>query len=360
VALVGATLFVDMAAYSAITPLLPGYADDLGLSKAETGVLGAAFAAGTFAAALPGGWLAARIGGRSTVLIGLAMMGASALVFGLGGGIALLDTARFVQGAGGALTWAGALAWLVSATPRDRRGAVIGTALGAAIAGTLAGPALGALAEVVGTAGVFGGFLGLAVLLGALALRFPDAPPAFPVRPGDLRRLFGDRRVHGGMWLIGFPGLAFGVINVLGPLRLDELGASVATIAVVFLVAAGAEAAMSPLAGRLADRHGPLAPVRVGLAVTVVLVIGLALPRASPCSRSASSRSARRSGRCGRRRSRSSPTRSRTSRSTRRWATGSPTSAGRSGRRRAARAGARWPARRATPCPTWRSRAWRR
>lgn len=278
--LVGAVLFVDMAAYSAITPLLPGYARDLDLSKAATGVLGAAFAAGTFAGALPGGLIAARIGGRATVLIGLATMSFAAIAFGIGGSVGFLDLARFVQGVGGAFTWSGALAWLVAATPKERRGAVIGTALAAAISGTLAGPALGALAEVVGTEGVFGGLVVLAALLAALALREPALPPAFPVEPGDLRRIAGDRRVYGGLWLIAFPGLAFGVINVLGPLRFDELGAGVGTIAAVFLVAAGAEAAMSPLAGRLSDRHGPMVPMRVGLGVAALLVAALTLPQA--------------------------------------------------------------------------------
>ncbi|HEX8103492.1 MAG TPA: MFS transporter [Solirubrobacteraceae bacterium] len=277
--LVGATLFVDMAAYSAITPMLPDFADRLDLSKAQAGVLGASYAAGTFAAAIPGGWLAARVGGRTTMLAGLICMGLAALVFGVGGDVAVLDPARFVQGAGGALTWSGALAWLVSVTPRERRGAVIGSALGAAIAGTLAGPALGALAEAVGTFAVFAGFVGLAAVLCAFALRLPASAPAFRAGRGDLARLARDTRVHTGMWLIAFPGLAFGVIYVLGPLRFDDLGAGVGTIAGIFLVAAAAEAAMSPVAGRLSDRYGHFAPMRYGLAATVVLVALLTLPR---------------------------------------------------------------------------------
>ena len=278
--LVGATLFVDMAAYSAITPLLPGYAEDLSLSKGEVGVLGSAFAAGTFAGALPGGILSARIGGRPTVLIGLALMGVSSLAFGIGGSVVVLDAVRFIQGVGGAFTWSGALAWLVAAAPREQRGALIGAALGAAITGTLAGPALGAIADATSTFAVFAAFFALAIGLCALALRLPALPPAFPAAPGDFARLARVSRVYGGMWLIAFPGLAFGVINVLGPLRLDELGASVSTIAVIFLIAAGAEALMSPIAGRMSDRHGHMAPMRAGLAVTVVLLAALALPRA--------------------------------------------------------------------------------
>lgn len=276
--LVGAALFVDMAAYSAITPLLPGYAEDLSLSKGETGMLGAAFAAGTLAGSLPGGWLAARAGGRYTMLVGLTLMGFSALAFGIGGNVVVLDIARFVQGVGGAFTWSGALGWLVAAASRERRGEIIGSALAAAISGTLAGPALGALAEAVGALVVFAAFLGLAALLGGLALRLPAFPPAFPAEPRDLVRLGTDRRVYGGMWLIAFPGLAFGVINVLGPLRFDELGSGVATIAAVFLIAAGAEAAMSPVAGRLSDSHGHLMPMRLGLIAVVALLALLTVP----------------------------------------------------------------------------------
>ena len=46
--LLGSTVvFLDVAFYTAITPLLPHYVDDLGLSKGAAGVLSAAYAAGT-------------------------------------------------------------------------------------------------------------------------------------------------------------------------------------------------------------------------------------------------------------------------------------------------------------------------
>ena len=54
--LLGSTVvFLDVVFYTAITPLLPDYVDDLGLSKAAAGVLSAAYAAGTLIASLPAG-----------------------------------------------------------------------------------------------------------------------------------------------------------------------------------------------------------------------------------------------------------------------------------------------------------------
>ena len=62
------------------------------------------------------------------------------------------------------------------------------------------------------------------------------------------------------------------------PLRLDDLGASGTAIGAIFLVAAAVEAVVSPVAGRLSDRRGRLAPIRVGLAGAAVMAVLLPLP----------------------------------------------------------------------------------
>ena len=115
--LLGSTVvFLDVVFYTAITPLLPDYVDDLGLSKGAAGVLSASYAAGTLVAALPAGLMAARVGPRRTLLSGLVLLGLASLVFGFGDQVVLLDAARFVQGVAGALAWAGALTWLIPST----------------------------------------------------------------------------------------------------------------------------------------------------------------------------------------------------------------------------------------------------
>jgi len=275
--LASAIVFVDTVFYSAITPLLPRYAEEFGLTKSTAGVLAASYAAGTFVGALPGGWLAVRFGTRPTVLVGLTLMAGSSVAFAFAPNVAVLDVARFVQGIGGACSWAGAMGWLIGAAPAGRRGALIGSAMGAAIVGALFGPVLGAAADALGPRPVFSGVAVAGAGLAVWALRTPAAP-RIGGRLRDLLVAVRDRRVVAGMWLATLPGLLFGTIGVLGPLRLDALGAGTAAIAGAFLVAAALEAAVSPIVGRVSDRRGRLAPALAGVAAGGLVVALLPWP----------------------------------------------------------------------------------
>jgi MFS family permease len=280
--LVAAVVLVDTMFFAAVAPLLPHYSDELGLSKTGAGVLTAAYPAGTFAGAVPAGLLAARWGVKPTLLTGLALLGVTSLVFAFAGNIVLLDSARFVQGLGGACMWAAGMAWLVSAAPADRRGELIGSALAAAIVGVLLGPVLGGAATVVGPEVVFSGVSLVAVGLAAWTWRIPGVPPEPSPGMRWLVRALRRRDLLIGFWLFALPALFTGVIEVLAPLRLDDLGASGAAIGAVFLVTAAVEAALSPVVGRLSDRRGRLAPIRAGLAGAAVMAILLPLPGSAP------------------------------------------------------------------------------
>ena len=269
-----AVVFVDTMFYSAVAPLLPTLTQELHLSKASAGVLTAAYAAGTLIGSIPAGMLAAEAGPRTTIYTGLFLMGSSSLAFGLLDNVVLLDAARFVQGVGGACTWAGSLAWLIGEVAAERRGSAIGGVLAAGIGGALLGPVIGTLAHALGRALVFSAVVVVAGGL-AVAVALLPAPSPQPPQPGP-RRLFKELRRPGialGMWLVTLPALASGIINVLAPLRLSALGASAAGIGATFLIAAGAEALVSPAVGRVSDRRGRMFPLRIGLAGAAFMLL---------------------------------------------------------------------------------------
>ena len=267
-----AVVFIDVVFFTAITPLLPGYVDDLGLSKAEAGLLSGAYAAGTLAMSLPAGFLATRVGPRATMVAGLLVLGTASLVFGFGNHAVLLDAARFAQGAGGAMAWSGTLSWLIIESPDDKRGTVIGGVLGVAVAGELLGPALGALAREVGTEPVFSSVLVVTVALAIAAQRMPECKTGEGSRLADVWATMTSRPVVRATWFVVAPSLLFGVVSVLGPLRIDELGGGAALVAVAFTIGAALETVLAPLIGRVSDRSGRLRPFAAG-----ALICGLAV-----------------------------------------------------------------------------------
>ena len=277
VLLVSAIVLLDVAFYAAVAPLLPHYVDEFDLSKTGAGILTGAYAAGNLVAAIPAGWLAGRWGVKPTTLLGLGGLAVSSLVFGFAQEIWLLDAARFTQGLAGACTWAAGFAWVVERAPPGRRGEVIGTPLAAAIAGALLGPVLGTIADEIGPEIAFAA---VAAIAGALAI--PAArEAAAPGTPADLYRLAEAARlpaVRVGVWLVALPSLAAGVLNVLVPLRLDELGATSIAIGTAYLAAAALEAVTSPIVGRLSDRRGRLVPIRWGLIGAAVLLVAIPIP----------------------------------------------------------------------------------
>ena len=272
--LVSATVLLESTFFAVLAPLLPYYEDEFGLSTSALGALSAIYAAGGLAGAIPSGLLAVRVGVKPTVLGGLAIIVATSVAFGLADTAWVLYAARFGQGVGSALAWTGGLAWLMAAAPRERRGELIGIAMGAAVAGALFGPVLGGVASLTGPAPAFAAVAAVGIALAAWAWVTPAFPPSEDPQPlGVLREAARVREVISGFWLVSLAAFLLGVISVVAPLRLDELGWGALGISAAFLVAAGIEAAMNPLIGRWSDRRGRMAPVRAGLVAAIAVSI---------------------------------------------------------------------------------------
>ena len=283
VLLVSVLLGFESSMYSAVTPVLPHYAHTLHASKPAVGVLTASYAAGIVPGSLLGAWVAARAGVRRATLTGLLLFAASIIAFGFATNIVALDALRFIQGTGCGFIWGGGLTWVIAFAPRERRGAVLGTVIAAAIFGTLVGPILGTLAVAVGTAPVFTAVGLVAFGLAGWTLRMPEPAPGWQ---GDttgtpLRTLVGTPRILFGSWLILLEAATVGATGTLIPLRLAHFGASGLVVGATFLVAALISTQVSTPIGRLVDRRGARLPLCVGLTLTAVLMILLPIPHSA-------------------------------------------------------------------------------
>lgn len=275
-ALVRAVVLYNTLFAAALAPYLPELVREFALSKTESGLLVAAYPAGLLVGAIPGGVLAARLGVKGSVLLGLVLMVVSSLAFAFATSVWMLEAARFGQGLSVAASWTGALAWLVTAGAHERRGELIGRVSRAAVIGILLGPVLGGAAAFLGRAPTFGAVAVAGILIAAWTWGTRGTERA-AARP--LKALFAavlEPRIAGGLWLGSLTALLFGVLSVLGPLNLDRVGWGTIGVSAVFLVAAAVQASASPTVGRVADSHGRLLPVRAGLAGAIVFSLALA------------------------------------------------------------------------------------
>jgi MFS family permease len=266
---------VDAMLFTALSPLVPGYATEFGLSKSGAGLLVGAFGAGALLGGVGSSVASTRYGPKRIVIAGLVILSAASFAFAFAGGPWTLGAARFVQGVSSTTTWAGAAAWLISRTPSGRRGEVIGIVFGVAVAGAVAGPMFGAVAHAVGIRLSFAIVGATAIGMAAVAA-LSQAGRREPYVSGALTRALHDPRYLGALWLNTLPAVLFGLASVLVPLDLSADGFSTLQIGLVFFGAGVIEVAINPVLGRTADRRGSLGLIRLGLAGSVVMALVLA------------------------------------------------------------------------------------
>ena len=268
-----AIVLVDTIFYAALTPLVPLFEEEFGLSKSAVGILSGAYGAGVLVGSVPGGYLASRSGVRTTALVGLILMSVTSVMFALADTTWLLVAVRFAGGFGSALSWVAAFTWLVDRAPEERRAEMIGVMISAAVVGALLGPVLGSVAATVG---LLPAFASVAVVGGVIAVW--AALEQAPVSSGDISLLPALRTLREpllltSLWFIGLSPLLFSALAVLVPLDLNRLGWGAAAVGTVFFVSAIFEAFVHPLLGRWSDRSGYRPPVLAGLFTSIGILL---------------------------------------------------------------------------------------
>lgn len=279
---VGLAMFVDASLYLAILPLLPHYAHEFGLGTLGVALVLSAYPAATPVVSIACIPLVPRIGARRIALASGLVMTVATIAFAFAPNAAVLIAARFVQGIASGTVWTSSMSWVTHNAPPERRGRESGIVMGMLSAGSIAGPGVGALAAWAGSAPAF--LIVAVVSLVGVAVT-AAAPAGTPVeRERDLlssaRSVLRQPFARAAMLVAVLDTVAFGAIDLLVPLSLDDLGASTAAIAAAFTVGAVLGMFAGPVGGRLVDRIGAhrVAPKAALLIALSPLPLAFGLP----------------------------------------------------------------------------------
>src|SRR4030095_9481128 len=138
------TAFVDMIGAVMILPLIPFYAESLGASGSEIGLLISAFSIAQLVSAPLWGKLSDRDGRRPVIVLALAISALAYVVFALAQSMWLLFLSRIVQGVGGG-TVSVIQAYVADASEPEERAKGLGWLSAATSLGVIVGPALGSV-----------------------------------------------------------------------------------------------------------------------------------------------------------------------------------------------------------------------
>ncbi len=299
--------FIVLLGFGALLPVLPLFIQEQGIDPAMLGLIIAGWPIGKLFFEPAGGWWADRHSRKPQLVIGMALIGLTAVALLFFTSALALFLLRFAAGAAAGIYDSAARGAIVDGTDEDERGEAFGFYGAFQMGGFVIGPAIGAFA-----AAFFGGYWFPFVLTGAMGLlaaavlavalprhphavedpRFEHNPDAEPLKaeinfgativpqvvPPDqpepavqapLRALVN--RVLLAALVIGFGmQLSFGTYEVIWSIYMIDLGASIGWVGFTFVLFALPSMIISPIAGRLVDRRGPMRFV-IGASLAVIV-----------------------------------------------------------------------------------------
>jgi DHA1 family multidrug resistance protein-like MFS transporter len=277
------TMFIVMVGFGVIMPILPFYAESMGASATDLGLLFATYSIVQFFLAPIWGRQSDKLGRKPVLLIGLVGFSLSFLLFGLANVLWMLFAARILGGVLSSAVLPATMAYVADTTDEEARGGGMGV-MGAAMGmGVIFGPAIGGfLGEITPSTPFFFSAV-LAVSVAVFAYIF--LPESLGKSARDEAR--GSAARHSGLALtwgavrgpLGFIMLlaflaSFASANLEGTFALfseAHLGFGEAQMGVVF-VAMGIVMALTQglLVGRFINRWGEERMIQVGLLTSAI------------------------------------------------------------------------------------------
>lgn len=137
------TMFIVMVGFGVIMPILPFYAENMGASATDLGLLFATYSIIQFFLAPVWGQTSDKLGRKPVMLIGLVGFSLSFLLFGLATSLWMLFAARILGGILSSAVLPTVMAYIADTTDEEARGGGMGI-MGAAMGmGVIFGPAIG-------------------------------------------------------------------------------------------------------------------------------------------------------------------------------------------------------------------------
>ena len=137
------TMFIVMVGFGVIMPILPFYAESMGATATDLGLLFAAYSIVQFFFSPIWGQMSDRVGRKPMILLGLVGFAISFVLFGMANSLFMLFVARILGGILSAATLPTVMAYIADTTDLKSRGGGMGV-LGAAMGmGITFGPVIG-------------------------------------------------------------------------------------------------------------------------------------------------------------------------------------------------------------------------
>jgi DHA1 family multidrug resistance protein-like MFS transporter len=270
---IAGTMFISMLGMGIVTPFLPIYADQLGASPLEIGLVQASFSISNMLSLPFVGRLSDRFGRKVFLCVGLTILALASLGFIWASSPALLILMRLFQGLGASAHLPIAQAYLGDITPEGGEGKWMGnfnTVLFSGIgAGPLVGGVLNDLFNINTTFLVMAG-LNLAGLIVTLILLREVTRKTAPREQSSIIAPMRSRTVRGVFAYRMTIGFGTSTFMAFIPLFADlRLGLSASLIGLLLAVRMPVSLTQS-YTGRLADRHDRRVLVVVGGIITLI------------------------------------------------------------------------------------------